>query len=86
MDDEAIFFLSKCLYLNRLESLNISSNKLSPLGAKVLSMAGGLSNLKCLDLSYNRLEGLGLKSLVESSLCQQFFELNLRDTGIGMRV
>ena len=42
LDDEALFFLSKCKALTLLQDLNLSSNEIGALGAKVLSLAEGM--------------------------------------------
>ena len=44
LDDEALFFLSKCKALTLLQDLNLSSNEIGTLGAKVLSLAEGMSS------------------------------------------
>ena len=76
-------FLGITARLPRLETLDLSHNRLRPVGAQQLAAAPLLGGLRVLDLSSNELDAAGVHELTASEYLTQLTELRLNTNAIA---
>jgi hypothetical protein len=86
---EGLEALARCERLRNVKRLSLSTNRLTPRAARVLSLSHALAGLRALDLSYCRTGDKELRHLTRAKFWPNLVELDLRGNSfspVGARV